>query len=348
MFKTETKHYAIVGCGCVAILVCAALMSAIESNAWNVHRILTVPFHELVHPAAREQVAQHKPPVAVSAMASLQKPENTADEPIRVAGEPLVGSVKSPSVSDETATERARLELQAPDAELGDVPSAEDDAPISTNESAAEPKRNEIIDRADELYKEHLKEQLDKLIQVGGDLVDEGVDLPSLRVKYELADIEALVRDGYGMVVANYAGNSYQIIPEGSSFLSAKRFEPLSERAKSRHSNRGFNLSEDRQIKDSFLTLIMGLNNYLDKPTVGRDVSFVFHPVSQLDHYIAAKQLGCMEGIDFRSEAVSTIGRLTSLPRGPLFTISSYQVGGKYYDWEDPELKLLAIAKSKD
>ena len=89
--------------------------------------------------------------------------------------------------------------------------------------------------------------ELSALLTAGDELVRDGVRLPRLVARWRVADIEALVATGLGMVVAETDRRLYRVMAGERALVAARDFRLLRAREREALSNRSVHLNREKR-----------------------------------------------------------------------------------------------------
>jgi hypothetical protein len=194
-------------------------------------------------------------------------------------------------------------------------------------------------------------ERLFELLRTGGELVEEGRQLPWLNVTWTVDDINTLCSKGYGIVVAEWNGQLYRVIPKDNEILRARQFIVLSSQALTRISNRRIPLNNRKPSRSVFRVLEnrlltkVGSRRNDEAPILG------FFPTRTFDEYLARKQLGAIadlgisvKDLEAGEQSLGTYGEIVIAVGRPMYLIHQVLIDGRLHDWRDPEKVLLAKA----
>jgi len=197
-----------------------------------------------------------------------------------------------------------------------------------------------------------------ELICRGGDLVEEGLDIPQLQANWTPALLAGLVRGNYGDIVAEHAGRHYRLVLDGRSTLRDAQVVALTESRRARLSNRGVELNRrrlggrwiDTPLRPAFTAqerLVLALTGDCPEDCVP---VFTFYASAAFDRYLATKQLGTFAtareayaDAAASPAAAATDGRIVLTPDGPVYLIDLVILGGDSYPWRDPEADLIRM-----
>lgn len=245
--------------------------------------------------------------------------------PFRVAAQPPASPPADSSLQHVTAQDEHEGQLEAPER-------ASERAPVDVA---------------------RVKAELNDLLTVGDRLVQAGIRLPQLVARWSVADIEALVAKGLGMVVAETDGQFYQVIADEGGVLAAQDFQLLRIQEREKLSNRGVYLNRERHgggwrdtaVRPVFAKLEQRLQVHSPSQT---PPVLLFFPTGAFDAYLARKQLGALAqlGIDpyepeFGKTQAVTMGTIVLAQRRPVYLIHQVQYGKTVWTWDDPEAALV-------
>lgn len=222
--------------------------------------------------------------------------------------------------------------------------------PLALNETAAlrevatnlsEPKSQlAVVENTSE--RESAERKLDDLLRLGGDRVTHGVILPGLRAVFGLSEIQALLDDGLGVVLAEVKGELHKVANAKPSFVRSDFFVPLTDDARGGVSNRGWPL-------DALGTALQPLEERSQR-RFGSRARFYFFPNLAFDDYLRRKQLGVLEDLKVpwdtsKSQmAVYTEGILVMTDHKPAYVVRRVYVSQKMLTYQDPEKSLIKNA----
>jgi len=280
-------------------------------------------------------------------------------EPLRVAGRPADPSGAVEAVAGPNS-QRSREAVPYREAK---APVARADSPLPTTRDephllkaglAADSDQGSEPGPTKEFVAAEASKDLAQLLATGGELVRNGVKLPRLIADWSLEDIEALIRSGEGLVVAEGEGQLYRIVLDEGPLLETQEFRVLTPEVRKRVSNRGVCLNCGSQrdalgekspfyhLEQEFLQRVGGASN-TQHPHI------TFFPSGGFDSYLGRKQLGAIAsaGVDLSKPeqlqgAVSTVGTIVLTSQGARYLIREIRVGDRVQPWQDPEAALVA------
>ena len=266
--------------------------------------------------------------------------------PLRVAAQPPTSS----PVEEVAASAEEAPDLRA----AAQPPASSPDAPATPQETAPDGQQDKSEASETEPVELAKREaELNELLTVGDELVRAGVRLPQLVARWRVADIEALVAKGLGMVVAETDRRFYRVIAGGGAVVAAQDFRLLRSQERETLSNRSVHLNReqlaggwcDTPVRPVFAQLEQRLQAHAPSqmPPV-----LMFFPTGAFDAYLARKQLGALAqvGLDlhqpgFDNTQAATIGTIVMSHRRPVYLIHQVRYGTEVWTWDDPEAALV-------
>jgi hypothetical protein len=222
------------------------------------------------------------------------------------------------------------------------TPAAE--AKVSDSSGDLELMKESVPAAEDSIDPASASERLFELLRTGGELVGEGRQLPWLNVTWNVDVINTLCFKGYGIVVAEWNGQFYRVIPKNNDILLATQFVVLSREALTRISNRTISLNVRkprrlvfRDLENRLLRQVGGRRND-EAPILG------FYPTRTFDEYLACKQLGAIadfgisvKDLEAGEQSLGTYGEIAIAAGRPMYLIHQVLIDGRSHDWRDPE-----------
>ena len=195
--------------------------------------------------------------------------------------------------------------------------------------------------------------ELSALLTTGDELVRDGVRLPRLVARWRVADIEALVAAGLGMVVAETDRRFYRVMVGESALVAAQDFRLLRTQERETLSNRSVHLNREKRaggwrdtaVRPVFAQIEQRLQAYAPSQT---PPVLMFFPTGAFDAYLARKQLGALAqlGLDLHQPGhghtpAVTVGTIVMTPSRPVYLIHQVRYGTQELTWDDPEAELV-------
>ncbi len=194
-------------------------------------------------------------------------------------------------------------------------------------------------------------ERLFELLRTGGELVEEGRQLPWLNVTWDVDLINTLCSKGYGIVVAEWNGQLYRVIPKDNDILRATQFIVLTRQALTRISNRTISLNVRKLSRSGFRKLENRLLTQIGSRRNDDAIVLGFYPTRTFDEYLVRKQLGAIadlgisvNDLEAGEQSLGTYGKIAIAAGRPMYLIHQVLIDGRSHDWCDPEKVLLAKA----
>ena len=241
---------------------------------------------------------------------------------------------------DASKTEGSTEDTLTPavEAKVSDSPG---DLELKENVSAAE----------DSMDPASASERLFELLRTGGELVEEGRQLPWLNVTWTVDVINTLCSKGYGIVVAEWNGQLYRVIPKDNEILRARQFIVLSSQALTTISNRRIPLNVRKRSRSVFRDLENRLLTKVGSRRNDEALVLGFYPTRTFDEYLARKQLGAIadlgisvKDLESGERSLGTYGKIAIAAGRPMYLIHQVLIDGRSREWRDPEKVLLAKA----
>ena len=321
----------------LAVLLCVGLIIVVVQQGASL-QLLPTWQELLIKPtsswmgADEPEASESNEPITITQPVSGARPPAPAP-PQRVANEP----VEAPPPGEDAGEEPARETQSSPVVVEAD--------PVSTGASG------EAVPAAPAATVE------DVLVR-GGDLVEQGVELPQLWAAWTPALLIELTQRGYGDIVAQHAGRRYRLALEGAATLSEATFVAMTAERQGRLSNRGFPLNRrkhagrwiDTPLRPAFAEQERLIRSLADAGAGDEVPVFTFYATSAFDRYLATKQLGAVaeitenrDGDSAGERGVATSGRIVLTPRRPYYVIENVVIDGENIHWRDPEAEQIRM-----
>ncbi len=211
--------------------------------------------------------------------------------------------------------------------------------------------KESVLAAEDSMDPASASERLFELLRTGGELVEEGRQLPWLNVTWDVDLINTLCSKGYGIVVAEWNGQLYRVIPKDNDILQATQFIVLTRQALTRISNRTISLNVRKLSRSGFRKLENRLLTQIGSRRNDEAIVLGFYPTRIFDEYLARKQLGAIadlgisvNDLEAGEQSLGTYGKIAIAAGRPMYLIHQVLIDGRSHDWRDPEKVLRAKA----